>query len=61
MNVTLSAALLTGIITVILLATKRVGAASALFVWLSGFTVASTGFAGIVNQFLTAVAGILHH
>ncbi|MGW4894417.1 hypothetical protein ACWEQL_19410 [Kitasatospora sp. NPDC004240] len=56
MAVTLSVALIAGVVTVVLVWTKRVGAGSAAVIWLSGLTAASTGLAGPVNGFLAAVA-----
>ncbi|MEU1419527.1 hypothetical protein [Kitasatospora sp. NPDC005751] len=55
MTVTLSIALIAGVITGVLVWTKRVGTGTALVIWLSGLTAASTGLAGPVNGFLAAV------
>ncbi|MGW6916679.1 hypothetical protein ACWGB8_23060 [Kitasatospora sp. NPDC054939] len=55
MTVTVSIALLTGAITVVLVWTKRVSVGTALVVWLSGLTAASTGLAGPVNDTLSAI------
>ncbi|MGY0461460.1 hypothetical protein ACW14Y_14510 [Kitasatospora sp. cg17-2] len=55
MTVTLSVAVITGVVTGGLVWTKRVGVGTALVVWLSGLTAASTGLAGPVNGFLAAV------
>ncbi|MFI8454204.1 hypothetical protein [Kitasatospora sp. NPDC085464] len=59
MNVTVSLALLTGTVTVVLVWTKRVGVGTALIVWLSGLTAASTGLAGPVNNMLGALVNAL--
>ncbi|MFJ2191125.1 hypothetical protein ACIOJE_24875 [Kitasatospora sp. NPDC087861] len=56
MIVTVSSAVLFAIITVVLVRSQRVGAGSAVLIWLSGFTVAGTGLAGPVNSALTALA-----
>ncbi|MFC5664105.1 hypothetical protein ACFP3U_14065 [Kitasatospora misakiensis] len=62
MNVTISVALVTGVVTVVLVWTKRVGIGTALIVWLSGLTAASTGLAGPVNDMLGAiVTAVSHH
>ncbi|WP_377271662.1 hypothetical protein [Peterkaempfera sp. SMS 1(5)a] len=62
MLITLSTAFVFGLITAVLVWTKRVGFGTALAVWLSGFTLASTGLAGPVNSALasaiTALSGI---
>ncbi|RKT18150.1 hypothetical protein BX285_2567 [Streptomyces sp. 1114.5] len=59
MNVTLSVAAVTGLITITLVWTKRVGAGTALIIWLSGLTAASTGLAGPVNNLLAAVVSAI--
>ncbi|MCU7823860.1 hypothetical protein [Kitasatospora sp. DSM 101779] len=59
MIVTVSAALLFGVITFVLVRTQRVSAGSMTAVWLSGFTAASTGLAGPVNQGLAAAAHMI--
>ncbi|WP_354641320.1 hypothetical protein [Kitasatospora camelliae] len=59
MLVTISTAVLFGVITAVLIRTQRVSAGSALAVWLSGFTVAGTGLAGPVNQGLDAAVHML--
>ncbi|WP_329488552.1 hypothetical protein OG618_18145 [Kitasatospora sp. NBC_01246] len=56
MIVSVSAALLFGVITVLLVRAQRVSAGSAVLVWMSGFTVAGTGLADPVNDGLTALA-----
>ncbi|MEE1788957.1 hypothetical protein PUR71_39565 [Streptomyces sp. SP17BM10] len=62
MNVTLSIAAVTGVITIVLVWTKRVGPGTATVVWLSGLTAASTGLAGPVNDMLGAiVTAVSHH
>ncbi|MGX4738434.1 hypothetical protein [Kitasatospora griseola] len=59
MVLTVSSALMFGAITVVLIRSQRVSTGSAVLVWLSGFTVASTGLAGPVNSALTALAHAL--
>ncbi|MFJ6212229.1 hypothetical protein ACIQGZ_02665 [Streptomyces sp. NPDC092296] len=54
MLITLSTAFVFGLITAVLVWTRRVGFGTALAVWLSGFTIASTGLAGPVNQALAS-------
>ena len=55
MLVTVSAAVLLAAVTGTLVWFKRVSAGAALMVWLSGFTAASTGLAGPVNDLLAAI------
>ncbi|MCD0483447.1 hypothetical protein LO771_13805 [Streptacidiphilus sp. ASG 303] len=55
MLITFSTAFVFGLITGVLVWTKRVGVGTALAVWLSGFTLASTGLAGPVNTALASV------
>ncbi|MFD7729549.1 hypothetical protein ACFV6F_04060 [Kitasatospora phosalacinea] len=59
MLVTASGAVVFGLITVVLVRSQRVSTGSAVAVWLSGFTAASTGLAGPVNSALTALAHAL--
>ncbi|GGV04005.1 hypothetical protein GCM10010495_14570 [Kitasatospora herbaricolor] len=59
MLITASAAVVFGLITIILVRTQRANAMTAVPIWLSGFTAASTGLAGPVNQGLTALAHLL--
>ncbi|MFF4653003.1 hypothetical protein [Streptomyces sp. NPDC001380] len=54
MLITFSTAFVFGLITGVLVWTKRVGIGTALAVWLSGFTLASTGLAGPVNTALAS-------
>ena len=54
MLITVSTALLFAAVTGVLVWFKRVTVGSALLVWLSGFTAASTGLAGPVNDLLNA-------
>ncbi len=54
MLITVSTALLFAAVTGVLVWFKRVTVGSALLVWLSGFTAASTGLAGPVNDLLAA-------
>ena len=54
MLVTVSTAVLLAAVTGALVWFKRVSAGAALLVWLSGFTAASTGLAGPVNDLLNA-------
>ncbi|WP_327073852.1 MULTISPECIES: hypothetical protein [Kitasatospora] len=56
MIVSISAALLFGVITIVLVRAQRVSAGSAVLVWMSGFTAAGTGLAAPVNDALTALA-----
>ncbi|MFJ6212172.1 hypothetical protein ACIQGZ_02370 [Streptomyces sp. NPDC092296] len=55
MLITVSPASLLTAISALLVWTRRVSATAALIVWLSGFTLATTGLAGPVNAALTAV------
>ncbi|WP_042365978.1 hypothetical protein [Streptacidiphilus neutrinimicus] len=59
MLLTVSLALLLGIAAFATVRYGRVGAGSAAVLWLSGFTVASTGLAPYVNHALTAVTHAL--
>ncbi|MFE2721323.1 hypothetical protein [Kitasatospora sp. NPDC059327] len=59
MIVSISSALLFGVITVVLVRAQRVSTGSAVLVWLSGFTVAGTGLAKPVNDALTALAHLI--
>ena len=59
MLITASTALVFGVITIILIRTQRTTTLTALPIWLSGFTAASTGLASPVNQGLTALAHFL--
>ncbi|MEU3494437.1 hypothetical protein ABZ747_13220 [Kitasatospora cineracea] len=54
MLITISTALLFGGITAALVWFKRVSAGAAVAVWLSGFTAASTGLSGPVNDLIAA-------
>lgn len=56
MAVTISAIALFGLITIILIRTQRLTTLIALPVFLFGFTAASTGLAGPVNDAMTAIA-----
>ncbi|MFE6745840.1 hypothetical protein ACFVGM_08315 [Kitasatospora purpeofusca] len=59
MAVTISVTVLLALGAALLLKGRRVGAGTAAVLWLSGFTTASTGLAGPVNNFLAAIAGIV--
>ena len=61
MLITLSTAVFFGVVTIALIWSKKVSTATALFVWLSGFTVAGTGLAGPVNTLLAALVHAAHH
>ncbi|CAN3980471.1 hypothetical protein [Kitasatospora purpeofusca] len=55
MIVTVTATTLLAVIAAILIRSRRVSLPTALVLWLSGFTLASTGLAGPVNDFLNSV------
>ena len=61
MTLTISTALAFAVVTIALLWSRKVGAGTALFAWLSGFTVAGTGLSGPVNAMLAAVVHAIHH
>ena len=61
MTLTISTALAFAVITIALIWSKKVGAGTALFVWLSGFTVAGTGLSGPVNAMLATLVHAIHH
>ncbi|MFF2662460.1 hypothetical protein ACFVUH_34495 [Kitasatospora sp. NPDC058032] len=55
MIVTVTATTLLAVIAALLIRGRRVSLPTALVLWLSGFTLASTGLAGPVNTFLSSV------
>ncbi|MFD8695369.1 hypothetical protein [Kitasatospora purpeofusca] len=55
MIVALSTTVLFAIISVVLVRGRRVSMPTALVLWLSGFTAATTGAAGPVNDFLASL------
>jgi hypothetical protein len=59
--ITLSAAFITGVIAVALVWGKKVSAGAGLFVWLSGFTTASTGLGSPINHIITAFLSAIAH
>ncbi|MEV0187176.1 hypothetical protein AB0I39_01405 [Kitasatospora purpeofusca] len=59
MAVTLSVTILLAVAAALLLRARQVGIGTALVLWLSGFTAASTGLAGPVNDFLAAIARLV--
>ncbi|WP_033222230.1 hypothetical protein [Kitasatospora phosalacinea] len=62
MLITVSTALLFGAITAALVWFKRVSGGTALAVWLSGFTAASTGLSGPVNDIIASlVTAVSNH
>ncbi|WP_051812618.1 hypothetical protein [Kitasatospora sp. MBT63] len=61
MIVSISLTVLLAILSAVLIRGRRVSLPTAAVLWLSGFTLASTGIAGPVNTFLTAIAGLITH
>lgn len=61
MIVSISLTALFGVGTVLLIRGRRVSLPTAATVWLSGFTLATTGIAGPVNTFLTAIVSLVTH
>ncbi|MFD8080723.1 hypothetical protein ACFV4F_03375 [Kitasatospora sp. NPDC059722] len=61
MAVTLSLTVLFAIVGALLIRARRVSIPTAIVLWLSGFTTASTGLADPVNTFLAAVTHLFHH
>ncbi|MEW1914179.1 hypothetical protein AB0442_38155 [Kitasatospora sp. NPDC085895] len=61
MIVSISLTVLFATISVLLIRGRRVSLPTAGTLWLSGFTLASTGAAGPVNTFLTALAALITH
>ncbi|MFF2626008.1 hypothetical protein ACFVUN_09590 [Kitasatospora griseola] len=61
MFVSVSLTVLFVILSAVLIRGRRVSLPTAGVLWLSGFTLASTGLAGPVNTFLAAVAGLIAH
>ncbi|MFJ9440480.1 hypothetical protein ACIRRH_01265 [Kitasatospora sp. NPDC101235] len=59
MAVTLSAAVLFALLSAVLIRDRRVSLPTALVLWLSGFTIASTGMADPVNNILATVTRIV--
>ncbi|MGW7445643.1 hypothetical protein [Kitasatospora sp. NPDC054795] len=59
MAVTLSVTVLLAVAAVLLLRARRTGPGTAAVMWLSGFTAATTGLAGPVNDFLGAIARLV--
>ncbi|MFF0409904.1 hypothetical protein ACFYUY_05640 [Kitasatospora sp. NPDC004745] len=55
MIVSLSTAVLFAIISVVLIRGRHLSLSAAVVLWLSGFTAASTGISGPVNDALTAL------
>lgn len=61
MLITLSTAFVFAVITLALIWAKKVSLGAAVFVWLSGFTLAGTGLAGPVNALIAAMVSVVHH
>ncbi|MEU9075963.1 hypothetical protein [Kitasatospora sp. NPDC048538] len=61
MAVTISLTVLLAVIAILLVKAKRTSLGTAVIVWLSGFTVASTGLADPVNTALAAITNLFHH
>lgn len=61
MAVTLSLALILAVVTGALIAARRVSFAVALFVWLSGFTLAGTSWGAPIARFLASLINAIHH
>ncbi|MEV6463856.1 hypothetical protein [Kitasatospora sp. NPDC051702] len=61
MAVTISLTVLLAVIAILLVKARRTSLGTAVIVWLSGFTVASTGLADPVNTALAAIVGLFHH
>ncbi|GAA3019369.1 hypothetical protein GCM10010519_55950 [Streptomyces lactacystinicus] len=59
MIVSLSITVVFAILSAVLIRGRRVSLPTAIVLWLSGFTVASTGLADPVNTFLTALTRIV--
>ncbi|MFJ9605448.1 hypothetical protein ACIRS1_03730 [Kitasatospora sp. NPDC101176] len=59
MIVSLSITALFAILSAVLIRGRRVSLPTAVVLWLSGFTLASTGMADPVNNFLSAVTRIV--
>ncbi|WP_406091472.1 hypothetical protein [Kitasatospora purpeofusca] len=59
MIVALSTTVLFAIISVVLIRGRRVSMPTALVLWMSGFTAATTGVAGPVNDFLTSIVRLV--
>ncbi|MCX4686935.1 hypothetical protein OG401_21945 [Kitasatospora purpeofusca] len=59
MIVALSTTVLFAIISVVLVRGRRVSMPTALVLWLSGFTAATTGVAGPVNDFLASIVRLV--
>ncbi|MFF2074630.1 hypothetical protein ACFVXG_07725 [Kitasatospora sp. NPDC058162] len=61
MLITASLAGLLGLATVTLVYLKRVTLGAAIVLWVGGFTAASTGLAGPVNDLLGALLSAVNH
>ena len=61
MIVSVSATVLFTLVAVLLIRGRRASLPTAAVLWLSGFTLASTGIAGPVNAAITAVATLISH
>ncbi|WP_030241008.1 hypothetical protein [Streptomyces sp. NRRL S-350] len=59
MIVSLSVTVVFAILSAVLIRGRRVSLPTAVVLWLSGFTLASTGMADPVNNFLAAVTRIV--
>ncbi|MFD9692010.1 hypothetical protein ACFWXO_40315 [Kitasatospora sp. NPDC059088] len=59
MIVSISTTVVFAILSVVLIRGRRVSLPTALVLWLSGFTLASTGLADPVNTFLTTLTRIV--
>ncbi|MFF4380318.1 hypothetical protein [Kitasatospora sp. NPDC001547] len=59
MIVSLSITIVFAILSAVLIRGRRVSLPTALVLWLSGFTVASTGMADPVNNILTTITRIV--
>ncbi|MEV4611669.1 hypothetical protein AB0K43_03575 [Kitasatospora sp. NPDC049258] len=61
MIVSVSLAVLLAIVSVLLIRGRRASMPTAAALWLSGFTLASTGVAGPVNAAIQAAVGLISH
>ncbi|MET8505462.1 hypothetical protein ABZV60_12485 [Streptomyces sp. NPDC004787] len=61
MVITISLALLFGIVLVILLRTRHLSYGSAFVAAMFGFTLASTGASALITNLISAVLGALSH
>ncbi|MET9397778.1 hypothetical protein [Kitasatospora sp. NPDC002965] len=59
MIVTATAATVLAVISALLIRGRRASLPTALVLWLSGFTAATTGVAGPVNDFLTSLVRLI--